>query len=82
MKHYTTASKIAAGRQLQLSRQDYVMSVWLRVRQQLLQEAAECRQEPAAAAGSGVGSRGMQQVLSAGCVSKMLKQLVSHCYIQ
>uniref|UniRef100_A0A383WF20 Tubulin--tyrosine ligase-like protein 5 n=1 Tax=Tetradesmus obliquus TaxID=3088 RepID=A0A383WF20_TETOB len=80
MKYYTTASKIAAGRQLKLGRQDYVLSAWLKVRQQLLQEAAECKPGPGAA-GSG-GSAGKQQVLSASCVAKMLQQLVSHCYIQ
>ncbi|KAF6250578.1 hypothetical protein COO60DRAFT_1646501 [Scenedesmus sp. NREL 46B-D3] len=53
MKYYTTASKLAAGRQLQLTRQDYVMSAWLRVRRQLLQEAAECRQGAGAAGSSG-----------------------------
>jgi hypothetical protein len=80
MKYYTTASKITAGQQLQLSRQDYVMSAWLRARQQLLQETAECRQG-AVAAGIG-GVIGQQRVLRAGCVIEMLQQLVSQCYIQ
>jgi hypothetical protein len=81
MKFYTTSSKVAAGQQLQLTRQDYVMSAWLRVRQQLLQDAAECKQA-GAAAGSGGALGGRQQVLGASCVTKMLKQLVSQCFIQ
>jgi hypothetical protein len=81
MKFYTTASKVAAGQQLQLTRQDYVMSAWLRVRQQLLKDAAECKQGGGDAGGGGALG-GRQQVLSAGCVAKMLKQLVSQCYIE
>jgi hypothetical protein len=81
MKFYTTASKVAAGQQLQLTRQDYIMSAWLRVRQQLLRDAAECKQSGGEGGGGGALG-GRQQVLSAGCVVRMLKQLVSQCYIQ
>lgn len=66
MRFFTTQSKVAAQQQLGLTRLDYVMSAWLRVR-----EATKADTECLLAGG---GS-------AAACVARRLQLLVSKCLL-
>lgn len=74
MQYFTTNSKLPAAKPLQLDRTDYIMSAWLRTREEAEGDAtlmAACNGRTAEQQLGGVDP----------CLVATLKRLVSHCYL-